>query len=181
MSNRRRQAVYIITTDRGVVKVGISDNPPLRLAQLQTGAPFPLRLAYAAVHSEASRIEAMVHRHLRDRHAYGEWYSVTEATARDSILRAAKAIGKPIVEEGMVTPRMRRRFWFMLGVAVVTLWAIFSFLFAMMAKAGEAAPPAGASYCYEVAPEDCPYPWTFWEGRWVYSPWQGVSSDARIE
>jgi hypothetical protein len=179
MSNRKRQAVYIIATDRGVVKVGISDNPPLRLAQLQTGAPFPLRLAYAAVHSDASRIEAMVHRHLRDRHAYGEWYSVTEAQARDAILRAAKAIGKPIVEEGIVTPRMKRRFWFMLGVAIIVLWMVFSFLFAMMSKAYAGfeifppeAPPAGASYCVEIDPETCPYPWTFWQGRWVYSPWK---------
>jgi hypothetical protein len=45
-------------------------------------------------------------------------------------------------------------------------------LLILLALALAEAPPAGASYCYEVAPEDCPYPWTFWEGRWVYSPWK---------
>jgi Meiotically Up-regulated Gene 113 (MUG113) protein len=132
MSNRkRRQAVYIISTDRGVVKVGISDDPVLRLAQLQTGAPYPLRLAYAFVHSDASRIEAMVHRDLRAKRCYGEWFSVTEAVARDAVYRAAAQIGKPIDGSGMVTPRMRRTFWFMIGLSIVVLWMVFSFIFSL--------------------------------------------------
>ena len=133
---RRKQAVYIITTDRGVVKVGISDDPVLRLAQLQTGAPYPLRLVYAAVHSDASRIEAIVHRELKAKRAYGEWFCVTEAAARDAIQRAAAAIGKPIVEAGMVTPKMVRNFWFIIGLSVIVLWALFTILFALGPKIG---------------------------------------------
>jgi hypothetical protein len=117
-----------------VVKVGISDDPVLRLAQLQTGAPFPLRLAYAFVHSDASRIEAMVHRELRAKRAYGEWFCVTEATARDAIYRAAAAIGKPIDGSGLVTPRSIRHFWFILGLSIIVLWALFTILFSLGPK-----------------------------------------------
>jgi hypothetical protein len=40
----------------------------------------------------------------------------------------------------------------------------------------EAAPPAGSSYCVGVHPADCPYAWTFWEGRWVYNPFKDPSN-----
>ena len=131
MSNRKRQAVYVISTDRGVVKVGISHNPIERLAQLQTGSPYHLRLVYAAVHSDASRIEAIVHHMLRDKLAYGEWFCVTEAVARDAIARAAAQIGKPISGSGFITSRTTRLFWFKLGMAVIVMWMIFSLFFSL--------------------------------------------------
>lgn len=132
MSNRkRRQAIYVITTDRGVCKVGISDNPELRLAQLQTGAPYPIRLVYAAVHSDAQRVETVVHHMLRRKLCYGEWFSVTDAEAIATIGKAAAQIGKPIVGSGFVTPQATRLFWFKLGLAVLAMWALFSFLFAL--------------------------------------------------
>ena len=131
MSKRLRQAVYVISTDRGVVKVGISHNPIERLAQLQTGSPYHLRLVYAAVHSDASRVEAIVHHMLRDKLAYGEWFCVTEAVARNAIMRAAAQKGKPISGSGFVTPRATRLFWFRLGLAVIVMWMVFSFLFSL--------------------------------------------------
>lgn len=131
MSPRRRQAIYIITTDRGVVKVGISDNPIERLANLQTGSPFRLRLVYAAVHSDARRIETIVHHKLKDKLAYGEWFSVNQEVARQAILDAARSIGKPINEAGMVTPGRVRRFLFWLVLWAIVLWAAFTFFFSL--------------------------------------------------
>jgi hypothetical protein len=172
--------IYVITTDRGVCKIGISNNPILRLEQLQTGAAFPLRLVYAFVHSEASRIEAMVHHELQARHTYGEWFSVSDEVARDAIYRAAAKLGKPIKGSGYGPADNKLRFWFWIVLAVIVMWAAFSFVFAYRAhpvgivgnSITDQTPPANESYCVGVAPENCGYAWTFYDGRWVYSSWK---------
>ena len=45
-------------------------------------------------------------------------------------------------------------------------------LAALPISGGAFSPPAEASYCIGVEPAYCPYAWTYWEGRWVYSPWK---------
>ena len=125
-----RQAIYIISTDRGVVKIGISHNPVERLTNLQTASPFPLRLVYAAVHSDAARLEAVVHHNLRSRRAYGEWFSVTEPVARDAIAKAAAQIGKPIKGTGYKAKRPSqssgRPTWFRYVMIILVLWFILA-------------------------------------------------------
>src|SRR3974377_2278507 len=119
--SRGKTAVYVITTDRGVCKVGISNNPILRLEQLQTGAAFPLRLVYSAIHSEASTIETMVHHALRDKHTYGEGFHVPDNVARDAIGRAAAKLGKPISGSGYGGAGSGRLFWFWVVLSVILL------------------------------------------------------------
>jgi hypothetical protein len=128
---RRGTAVYIIETDRGVCKVGISNNPTERLVNLQTGSPFRLRLVYAAIHSDASRIETIVHHMLRDKLAYGEWFCVSQDVARDAIWKAAAQIGKPIAGSGYDIPRRSRRYWFFFALWLVILAAFFLFIFSL--------------------------------------------------
>ena len=129
-----RTAIYVIDTDRGVCKVGISNNPTERLANLQTASPFRLRLVYAAIHSEAARLEVLVHHALRHKLAYGEWFCVTAAVAQDEIAKAAASIGKPIAGSGYGVPRMTRRFWFFVMFWIILLSGFAMFLSSLVAK-----------------------------------------------
>ena len=126
-----RTAIYIIDTDRGVCKVGISNNPTERLANLQTASPFRLRLVYAAIHSDAARLEAMVHHALRERLAYGEWFSVPAPVAQDAIWKAAAQIGKPIEGSGYGSLRRSKRGWFFIALWIVILAAFGMFLLSL--------------------------------------------------
>jgi hypothetical protein len=124
-------AVYIIiNASQDVIKVGISDNPEHRLATLQTGSPNVLKLHYAAFHSEAQRIETLVHHKLRSMLVHGEWFKVTPHVAQATIWQAAAEIGKPIAGSGYrIGPRMLPRwFWAALLVLIATgmLWSIIS-------------------------------------------------------
>jgi len=169
---RGKTAIYVITTDKGICKVGISNNPTLRLEQLQTGSTYPLRLVYQAVHPDASRIEALVHHDLASKHTYGEWFQVPDVVAKDAIARAAAKLGKPIIGAGY-GERGAGWYWFWLAVAVIVMWMAFSFIFSLAAKADDPpGPAANESYCVGVAPEDCPYAWTLYNNIWYYSPWK---------
>jgi hypothetical protein len=170
---RGKTAVYVITTDRGVCKVGISNNPILRLEQLQTGSQYPLRLAYTVFHSDASRIEAMVHHALAGKHTYGEWFAVPDVVAQDAIARAAAKLGKPIKGSGYAAGGSAGWFWFWIVLAVIVMWMMFSFVFSLTARAENLSGPTPRdSYCIGLPPEDCPYAWTLYQGWWWYSSWK---------
>ena len=128
---QRQTAIYVIDTDRGVCKVGISNNPVERLANLQTASPYKLRLDYAAIHSEASRLEVMVHHSLRDKLAYGEWFCVPAPVARDAIAKAAAQIGKPIEGTGYGVAGRMKRGWFFIAFWIVVLSWFAVFLFSL--------------------------------------------------
>lgn len=129
---KRQTAVYVITnTGQGVVKVGISDDPTRRLDTLQTGCPNELSLFYVAFHSEAQRIETLVHHALRSKRVHGEWFQVSADAAKSEIGRAAASIGKPIAGSGWLVGRRMKHFWFFLALWIIVLTAFFAFLFSL--------------------------------------------------
>jgi len=75
--------VYIIGSESGPIKIGISDKPEKRVKQLQTGNPNKLSL----IHTEeiednlAESIELEIHKNLKLKKTVGEWFniSITEA------------------------------------------------------------------------------------------------------
>lgn len=94
--------LYVITGDHERVKVGVSANPNRRRAQLQTGSPFPLRLAYSAVTPGTGYdIEAEAKRTLnRYRCVQGsgdEWYNVPVEMAVAALQAAAFKRSQPLV------------------------------------------------------------------------------------
>lgn len=77
----KRQYVYIIRDNhKEHIKIGIATDPHKRLAQLQTGNSTPLELEYVSyVCSNASEIEASLHKHFKDKHVFGEWFDANSS------------------------------------------------------------------------------------------------------
>lgn len=79
--------LYCIGTDDGFIKVGLSDDPQRRLAQLQTGNHRKLTLLHPGPNYDGTgsitpdcdpmAIEKEMHLALRHRRARGEWFFAT--------------------------------------------------------------------------------------------------------
>jgi hypothetical protein len=77
--------VYVIASSAGGVKIGIAENPHVRLRDLQVGSPHRLRLelSVAAPSREIARAaERRCHTALADHHMSGEWFEVEVEEAR---------------------------------------------------------------------------------------------------
>lgn len=68
-------AVYFIADGTGHVKIGISNDVPARMAQLQTGNPTRLRLL--AVCPGGEPLERQLHQQFAHVRAEGEWFQLT--------------------------------------------------------------------------------------------------------
>jgi Meiotically up-regulated gene 113 len=95
--------LYVITGDHERVKVGVSIDPNKRRAQLQTGSPFPLRIAYVAVTPGTGYdIEGEAKRTL-DRYrcpdgSGDEWFNVPVEMAVAAVNAAAFERGQPLCQ-----------------------------------------------------------------------------------
>jgi len=74
--------VYFISNSRGAVKIGnTSSSVTQRLATLQAGSAYPLRLV-ALIHTTShKRLEAELHQKLKHLRLEGEWFELTEDQA----------------------------------------------------------------------------------------------------
>lgn len=88
--------IYVICSESGHVKVGVSDSPLRRLAALQTANPFRLWLGHetnAWPRRDAFAIERAIHIKLAERFPQrGEWFSC----GREDALRAILAVGREL-------------------------------------------------------------------------------------
>lgn len=82
--------VYVIRRSDGAVKVGMTNNPPQRLRNLQTGSPNRLSFAYVAgCAGVAARIESEAHK-LMDAYAIqGDWFEASPEVAVAAVNAAA--------------------------------------------------------------------------------------------
>lgn len=76
------QYMYIISNDKGYIKVGISKNPEIRLKQLQTGNQNKLTLLFTeefeCERDHLLKIEKLVHKDLKSfkSDSVGEWFKI---------------------------------------------------------------------------------------------------------
>lgn len=76
------QYMYIISNDKGYIKVGISKNPKRRLKQLQTGNQNKLTLLFTeefeCERNHLLKIEKLVHKDLKSfkSDSVGEWFKI---------------------------------------------------------------------------------------------------------
>ncbi len=69
------QDVYIIQCPETLrIKIGISNNPDRRLAQIQTHYPGPLSIVRIITTENARRLEASLHELLHEFRLHGEWF-----------------------------------------------------------------------------------------------------------
>jgi hypothetical protein len=85
--------IYVMGAKRRPVKIGIAVDVEKRLAQLQTGFPYRLRV-YATVQvraSEARRVERACHDRLHPHRSHGEWFRVDPSAAIAVVTQIAQA------------------------------------------------------------------------------------------
>lgn len=87
--------VYIICSESGHTKVGISDAPLRRLAALQTANPFRLSMGHysnAWPRRDALSIEQEIHAYLERRFSrLGEWFHCAREDALRGMIEVARA------------------------------------------------------------------------------------------
>ena len=59
--------------------------------------------------------------------------------------------------------------WILWGLTTLALLLAAFFLAINTSLAQGYGPAANEGYCVGVAPEYCPYEWTFYEERWIYT------------
>ena len=73
-----RSYVYFVrVAGQSVFKVGISDNPERRLADMQIGCPYELLLYATALVTDAETVEKQLHRVLSSVQVRGEWFAIS--------------------------------------------------------------------------------------------------------
>ena len=91
--------VYVISAANGLCKIGYSTDPELRLAALQTGSAYPLKLEYTLITDTDPRmIEYEAHRLLDKHRCAGEWFDVPPSIAIDNLKKAAASFGIKLAE-----------------------------------------------------------------------------------
>lgn len=94
---------YVIGSQRGPHKVGLSRNPTRRLSQLQVGSPVALMLERSGPvsASDPDEVEAYAHWLLRESYVRGEWFKVTEEAAWVALIAAQEAVARRLgIPEG---------------------------------------------------------------------------------
>lgn len=84
--------VYVIGSDAGPHKVGISSNPVTRLASLQTAHHERLTLHFTLDCADAAAVERYTHAALRAHRLSGEWFDIDAQEAVAAVQAAAEAV-----------------------------------------------------------------------------------------
>jgi hypothetical protein len=90
---KSRGYIYVIGfAEPGIVKIGSAKAPNQRLADLQCGNPFELKVkALVSVYSgNPVNVEFAAHRIASDHHIRGEWFELSEDEALRAVLKAAR-------------------------------------------------------------------------------------------
>ena len=98
-------SVYVIEGAPGHIKVGFSNDPIARLANLQTASPFPLRLAFRIASPRAFDIEQEAHAILMAHQMEGEWFLIDKEMAIAAVFGAASRLGVILGGETIGRPR----------------------------------------------------------------------------
>ncbi|NPU23936.1 GIY-YIG nuclease family protein [Bradyrhizobium denitrificans] len=95
--------VYVISGEHGRQKIGVSDEPRRRLAELQTGSPFALKFEFVGEveNGGAGPVEVETHFMLNQHKAPGgdEWFVVPPDVAITAVMATAHRLGyriKPV-------------------------------------------------------------------------------------
>lgn len=100
-----QEYVYVIhATGTNRIKLGFSIRPQERLAQLQTGSPFPLQIL--ACWPSSQEQEQQLHRHFAEFRCVGEWFEVPpfcglkiyELAAKGGATGSVQAISSAVLE-----------------------------------------------------------------------------------
>lgn len=86
--------VYVISAadvDPPLCKIGITNSPEKRLAQLSTGSPHTLHLELTRFSRNARAVERAAHSHFSECRRNGEWFAINSDSAISYIIDATRA------------------------------------------------------------------------------------------
>lgn len=96
------KSIYVVENERGLVKIGVSQNVDQRLKTLSKQGGFTICHLYATEScSNAFKIENYVHKCLRKYRINGEWFSV-------SYEEALKVVKKAYVTMAQLRPKKQK-------------------------------------------------------------------------
>jgi hypothetical protein len=87
--------LYLIQSNEGKYKIGISKNPSKRIEQLQTGSPDVLKLIHTYESPNAFKIETALHNKYQYLREHGEWFDMSISEEVD-FLKNCKKIDESI-------------------------------------------------------------------------------------
>lgn len=70
--------LYLIRCNDRFYKIGVANDVNSRLAQLQTGSPYPLFLEASYRFESALPVERVLHQRFEDKRSLGEWFHLEE-------------------------------------------------------------------------------------------------------
>lgn len=119
-------SVYVIATDDGLCKIGVSRNPEGRLVQLQAGCPEKLHIVYVCILADQARnVEGFAHRLLKKQAVGGEWFNCSEDEAMQAVNKSAASFGKQIAELAPPKESTKMPFWLGFLISLIfVLWAM---------------------------------------------------------
>jgi len=71
-----QEYIYALGHPHGFAKIGRSENPRERCADLQTGSPYELWLIVQVPVPDSRQIETQLHERLADKRRRGEWFEL---------------------------------------------------------------------------------------------------------
>lgn len=94
------KAIYVMESEIGLVKLGISENPGARMRTIQGASGIRLELVHSSEHRlDAKAVEFAAHHLLREKRKTGEWFDVTAEEAIQAIKSASEAIERERVNK----------------------------------------------------------------------------------
>lgn len=97
--------LYVIGTESGFYKIGISNNPSTRLKDIKTGIPEAANLIFSILcknKTAARRLEEHFHKELSEYHITGEWFKAPQSAIAEllfSLHKLTNVILDPHYEE----------------------------------------------------------------------------------
>lgn len=74
MSDNKKY-IYVMQC-KNFVKFGVSNNPAVRIKELQTGNPFKISLLLSIVYDDSFSIEKRIHKYFNEKRESGEWFLI---------------------------------------------------------------------------------------------------------
>lgn len=92
------KSVYVMESDLGLVKLGISNNPSARLRTIRSSSGVPVQLVHSSsARPDARAVEAAAHKLLSEKRRAGEWFDVSPDEAIEAIAQAVKIVEADLV------------------------------------------------------------------------------------
>lgn len=97
-----KQYIYVMKSESGLVKIGVSINPDVRRSAIETGNGFHVAIVKLfGPFNGATKVECSAHGLLRDSRVRGEWFACSVEAAINAVNSALASFVEPDDDSGM--------------------------------------------------------------------------------